>query len=30
MIGLLEKAGWRFSGLLEGIDEGDPELVYFK
>lgn len=30
MIGLLEKAGWLFSGLLEGIDEGDPELVYFK
>jgi ribosomal protein S18 acetylase RimI-like enzyme len=30
MMGLLEKAGWRFSGLLEGIDEGDPELVYFK
>jgi len=27
---LLEKAGWLFSGLLEGIDEGDPELVYFK
>lgn len=29
MIDLLEKAGWHFSGLLEGIDEGDPELVYF-
>jgi ribosomal protein S18 acetylase RimI-like enzyme len=29
MIGLLEKAAWQFSGLLEGIDEGDPELVYF-
>ena len=30
MIGLLEKADWRFSGLLEGIDDGDPEIVYFK
>jgi ribosomal protein S18 acetylase RimI-like enzyme len=30
MIGLLEKAGWQFSGQLEGIDEGDPELVYYK
>jgi hypothetical protein len=27
---LLEKAGWQFSGQLEGIDEGDPELVYYK
>lgn len=30
MIGLLEKAGWHISGQLEGIDEGDAELVYFK
>jgi GNAT superfamily N-acetyltransferase len=30
MIGLLEKEGWQFSGQLEGIDEGDPELVYYK
>ena len=29
MIGLLEKAGWQFSGELQGIDEGDPELVYY-
>jgi ribosomal protein S18 acetylase RimI-like enzyme len=29
MIGLLEKAGWQFSGQLVGIDEGDPELVFF-
>jgi GNAT superfamily N-acetyltransferase len=29
MIELLEKAGWRFSGELIGIDEGDPELVYY-
>jgi hypothetical protein len=27
---LLEKAGWHFSGELEGIDDGDPELVFFK
>ena len=30
MIGLLETEGWQFSGELEGIDEGDPELVYYK
>jgi N-acetylglutamate synthase-like GNAT family acetyltransferase len=30
MIGLLENAGWHFSGQLKGIDEGDPELVFFK
>ena len=30
MIGLLEKESWQFSGQLEGIDEGDPELVYYK
>jgi GNAT superfamily N-acetyltransferase len=29
MIGLLTKEGWQFSGELEGIDEGDPELVYY-
>jgi N-acetylglutamate synthase-like GNAT family acetyltransferase len=29
MIALLEKSRWRFSGELEGIDEGDPELIYF-
>jgi GNAT superfamily N-acetyltransferase len=27
---LLEKEEWLFSGQLDGIDEGDPELVYFK
>jgi len=27
---LLEKVGWRLSGHLEGVDEGDPEVVYFK
>jgi N-acetylglutamate synthase-like GNAT family acetyltransferase len=30
MIRLLEKEEWQFSGHLEGIDEGDPEKVYFK
>jgi ribosomal protein S18 acetylase RimI-like enzyme len=30
MIGLLEKTGWQLSGQLEGIDEGDPELIYFR
>jgi GNAT superfamily N-acetyltransferase len=30
MISLLGKEGWQFSGQLEGIDEGDPELVYYK
>ena len=30
MVGMLEKEGWKFSGQLEGIDEGDPELVYYK
>jgi ribosomal protein S18 acetylase RimI-like enzyme len=29
MIALLEKGRWRISGELEGIDEGDPELIYF-
>jgi GNAT superfamily N-acetyltransferase len=30
MIRLLEKENWQFSGELEGIDEGDPERIYFK
>jgi N-acetylglutamate synthase-like GNAT family acetyltransferase len=30
MIALLEKRGWEFSGQLEGIDDGDPELIYYK
>jgi ribosomal protein S18 acetylase RimI-like enzyme len=29
MIQLLDKAEWRISGHLKGIDEGDPEVVYF-
>jgi ribosomal protein S18 acetylase RimI-like enzyme len=30
MTDLLEKAGWGFSGELEGIDDGDPELVFYR
>jgi GNAT superfamily N-acetyltransferase len=30
MLGLLKKASWQFSGQLVGIDEGDPEQIYFK
>ena len=30
MRALLAKTGWQFSGHLDGIDEGDPEMVYFK
>jgi ribosomal protein S18 acetylase RimI-like enzyme len=29
MTKLLGKSGWQFSGELDGIDEGDPELVYY-
>ena len=28
MKALLQSEGWRFSGKLAGLDEGDPELVY--
>lgn len=28
MRALLESEGWQFSGRLEGLDEGDPELVF--
>jgi len=30
MIRLLEKGHWLFSGQLDGIDDEDPELVYYK
>jgi ribosomal protein S18 acetylase RimI-like enzyme len=30
MRALLERAGWTLSGSLEGIDEGDPELVFHR
>ncbi len=26
----LNKAGFSFAGKIEGLDEGDPELFYFK
>ena len=29
MRALLEVEGWEFSGRLDGLDEGDPELVFF-
>jgi GNAT superfamily N-acetyltransferase len=29
MRSLLERDGWVFSGELEGLDEGDPELVFY-
>jgi ribosomal protein S18 acetylase RimI-like enzyme len=29
MIALLHKHDWTFSGQLEGIDEGDPEFVFY-
>ena len=29
MRALLESEGWSFSGKLHGLDEGDPELVYY-
>jgi ribosomal protein S18 acetylase RimI-like enzyme len=30
MRALLEDEGWSFSGELAGLDQGDPELVFFK
>ncbi len=30
MRNLLRKAQWLFSGELVGIDEGDPELVFYR
>lgn len=29
MRGLLGSEGWAFSGQLDGLDDGDPELVFF-
>jgi ribosomal protein S18 acetylase RimI-like enzyme len=26
---LLEDAAWSFSGQLDGIDQGDPELIFW-
>lgn len=30
MLNLLVKEGWEISGRLDGIDDGDPEIVYYK
>lgn len=30
MRSLLQSEGWSFSGRLDGLDDGDPELVYYK
>ena len=30
MQALLNKLGYRQSGFIENLDEGDPELIYFK
>jgi ribosomal protein S18 acetylase RimI-like enzyme len=30
MRALFERGGWSLSGILTGIDEGDPELVYYR
>lgn len=30
MRSLLRAEGWSFSGELDGLDEGDPELVFYK
>jgi GNAT superfamily N-acetyltransferase len=30
MRGLLEKLGYTRSGWIDNLDEGDPELIYFK
>jgi ribosomal protein S18 acetylase RimI-like enzyme len=29
MRGLLSSLGWTVSGTLDGLDEGDPEIVYY-
>lgn len=30
MQALLTKLGYRLSGVIHNLDDGDPELVYFK
>jgi GNAT superfamily N-acetyltransferase len=30
MHALFEREGWTLSGVLTGLDEGDPELVYYR
>ena len=29
MLNLLNREGWKYSGQIEGIDDGDPELVFY-
>ena len=30
MRALLNASGWHISGVLEGLDEGDPEIVFYR
>jgi ribosomal protein S18 acetylase RimI-like enzyme len=30
MRGLFEREGWTLSGVLTGIDDGDPEMVFWR
>jgi hypothetical protein len=30
MQGIMSKLGYRPSGVIENLDPGDPELIYFK
>ena len=30
MRALFERDGWTLSGVLNGIDEGDPEMVFWR
>jgi hypothetical protein len=30
MRALFERGGWTLSGVLAGIDEGDPEMVFYR
>jgi ribosomal protein S18 acetylase RimI-like enzyme len=30
MRSLLQSEGWSFSGKLDGLDQGDPEMVFYK
>ena len=30
MQALLAREGFKMSGFIEGLDEGDPELIYMK
>ncbi len=30
MLSLLNRESWKYSGQIEGIDEGNPDLVFYK